>query len=545
MEAAAENNNQLVKLLEAPGVKQLGMMLALAGAIAIGIGIFSWSQKPPYMPLYAGLADKDAAEVTDAMRAANIPFRIEATGAISVPEEMVREARLKLAAQGLPHGGRDGIELIERDQGFGVSQFVESARYQHALETELVRTITALKPVRNARVHLAIPKPSAFTKDRQPASASVFVELYQGRVLEDDQVAAIVHLVASSIPEMSPKSVTVIDQFGRLLTRSSSDSPLSATVAQFEQIRRVENSYVSRIRELLEPLTGPGKVSTQVSVDLDFDVAEEASESFTPDQTKVRSEQLAEETRQGPPAAQGIPGSTTNTPPATATNASSGAGATPVSQSKSATRNFEMDRLVSHKKQQVGSVRRVSVAVLIDNINKLGADGKKSVVPLSADQLKRIEALIKEAVGFDEKRGDTVSVMNAAFAPVDAIVDTGPPIWEQVWARDLGRYIVALLALVALIYFVIRPAVRHMLGQKPQPVEAQVVPPQQLNAENQGAADAVPDLAEDKVDLGALTEEKSRQMATCCLSTTGPVRRTWPKKQERRPCKPMKCGKKR
>lgn len=273
----------LSQVKDIPAVRQAGLLLALAGAIALGIAGFFWSLSPTYVNLFTGLPDRDAAEVVTALRAAQIPHEVDAvTGAIRVPEARAREARMQLATQGLPQTTRPGIESINENPGFGTSQFVEGARYQHALEMEIARTISELRPVREARVHLALPKPSAFTRARQPASASVMLQLYPGRQIERDQVAAIVHLVASSIPDLATERVTVIDQAGRLLTNNDPNDPNVLAALQFEQRRRLEETLVARIQQLLEPFAGPGRVSAQVSVDMDFSVSRKRASASSP-----------------------------------------------------------------------------------------------------------------------------------------------------------------------------------------------------------------------------------------------------------------------
>ncbi|WP_221261565.1 flagellar basal-body MS-ring/collar protein FliF, partial [Xanthomonas campestris] len=295
--------------------RKLTMMAMIALAVAAGLAVFFWSQKPGYQALYTGLDDKGNAEAADLLRTAQIPFKIDqSTGAISVPQDRLYDARLKLAGSGLTGqqtGG--GFELMEKDPGFGVSQFVENARYQHALETELSRTIGTLRPVREARVHLAIPKPSAFTRQRDVASASVVLELRGGQGLERNQVDAIVNLVASSIPDMTPERVTVVDQSGRMLSIADPNSDSAQHAAQFEQVRRQESSYNQRIRELLEPMTGAGRVNPEVSVDMDFSVVEEARELYNGEPAKLRSEQVSDSSTSatGP---QGPPGATSNSP---------------------------------------------------------------------------------------------------------------------------------------------------------------------------------------------------------------------------------------
>ncbi|MEE7547260.1 flagellar M-ring protein FliF, partial [Xanthomonas sp. Kuri4-1] len=295
--------------------RKLGLMLMISLAVAAGLVVFFWSQQPDYAPLYTGLDDKGTAEATDLLRTAQIPFKLDqTTGAITVPQDKLYDARLKLAGSGLTgqnNGG--GFEMMEKDPGFGVSQFVENARYQHSLETELARTIGTLRPVRDARVHLAIPKPSAFTRQRDVASASVVLELRGGNTLERNQVDAIVNLVASSIPDLSPDRVTVVDQSGRMLTIADPNSDAALNAAQFEQVRRQESSFNQRIRELLEPMTGPGRVNPEVSVDMDFSVVEEARELYNGDPPKLRSEQVSENSS-NVPGPQGVPGAASNTP---------------------------------------------------------------------------------------------------------------------------------------------------------------------------------------------------------------------------------------
>lgn len=453
--------------------RRLGLMAMIAVAVAAGLSVFFWSQKPPMMPLYTGLDQKATAEATDLLRSAQIPFELDAaTGAISVPEKHLHDARLKLAGSGLADSGRLGFELMERDPGFGVSQFVETARYQHALETELARTITSLRPVREARVHLAIPKPSAFTRQRDVASASVMLELRGGQQLERNQVDAIVHMVASSIPDLAPERVTVVDQSGRMLTIADPNSDAALNAAQFDQVRRLESSYNQRIRELLEPMTGVGRVNPEVSVDMDFAVTEEARELYNGEPQKLRSEQISENSTasQGP---QGIPGATSNTPPGPGAAAPAagtpGAAApaatasTPTETSKNATRNYELDRTLQHTRQPPGRVKRVSVAVLVDHVPRPGSNGKVADQPLSAAELTRVEALVKQAVGFDAERGDTVSVMNAPFVR-EKVETEQPRWWENPQLRDALRLVLGAVVVLALLLGVLRPALRQITG---------------------------------------------------------------------------------
>ena len=440
--------------------RRLGLMAMIALAVAAGLFVFFWSQKSPMVPLYTGLDDKATAQATDLLRAAQIPFKLDpATGAITVPEQNVHDARLKLAGSGLTDGGRLGFELMERDPGFGVSQFVETARYQHALETELVRTITSLRPVRDARVHLAIPKPSAFTRQRDVASASVVLELRGGQQLERNQVDAIVHMVASSIPDLAPERVTVVDQSGRMLTIADPNSDAALNAAQFDQVRRLEGSYNQRIRELLEPMTGAGRVNPEVSVDMDFSVTEEARELYNGEPQKVRSEQISENST-NVPGPQGVPGAASNSPPGPAAAPATTAAA-PTETSKNATRNYELDRTLQHTRQPAGRVKRVSVAVLVDHVPRAGSNGKVVDQALSAAELTRIEALVKQAVGFSAERGDTVSVMNAPFVR-ESLPVVEPKLWENPQMRDWLRMGLGALVVLALLFGVLRPALRQI-----------------------------------------------------------------------------------
>lgn len=457
------------RIQEMPAIRQLIQIVMLAAALALGLWLFFWTQQPGFANLYSGLADRDAAELSEALRAANIPFKLEAGGsAIAVAENQLSEARLKMAALGLPQGARSGFEMIEGEQGFGVSQFVEGARYQMALETELARTIITLRPVRNARVHLAIPKPSAFTRMREESAASVLLELFPGRALESNQVKAIVHLVATSVPHMSPERVTVIDQSGRLLTQPDPNSEDAVSDRQFEQVQRIQEDYAARIARLLEPMTGPGRVSAQVSVDMDFSVVEEARELYNADPVKLRSEQVAEESRTGGADA-GIPGALPNTPPAGEADAAAAAPALPSAASRSATRNFEMDRTLVHSRQQPGRITRVSAAVLVDNIPRgVDADGNPISSPLEPEELARIETLVREAVGFSAERGDSVSVVNAGFNRPEPMGDPVPaPFWENPSIMQWARLGAGALAVLLVLFTVVRPTLNRVLNPAP------------------------------------------------------------------------------
>lgn len=475
---ATASLRDLGRLQDIPVLRQLGLLALVAAAIALGLWLFFWSQKPDFVPVQAGLDAKSTAEASELLRGAQIPFKLDpASGALAVPLDQVGAARMALAAAGLPAGDRNGFESMQGDQGFGTSQFIENARYQHAQEIELARTIANLRPVREARVHLALPKPSAFTRQKDPASASVVLQLRSGSTLEQGQVNAIVHLVASSIPELPPERVTVVDQFGRMLSNADPDSDDAIGAKQFEQQRRQESVYVQRIEELLEPMTGPGRISAKVSVDMDFAQTEEASERYGPQPAMVRSEQVSESGDLGgagaDAVAQGVPGSASNTPDA-ANPAPAPAAAAPGNGSRSSVRNYELDRTLTHTRQAPGRIRRVTAAVLVDNVAPAAAaatDGKPAKPAagraLSAEEIARIETLVQQAIGFDAARGDVVSVVNAPFArnALDA-PEEGPPIWQHPRARELARLVFGGLAVLLLIFTVLRPASRQLLAPK-------------------------------------------------------------------------------
>ena len=297
------------------GMRPLLVLLGIAAAVAAGVTVAIWSQGPNWGLLYATLTTDDAANVVQALQSADIEYKVDSgTGAVMVPQDRISDARLKLAAQGLPAGDGGGFELIRKDPGFGVSQFMENARYQHALEVELVRTITSLQAVEAARVHLATPAQSAFVRDRKPGSASVFIKLRPGRTLEAEQVSGIVHLVASSIPGLEADGVTVVDQQGRLLSAPKSPEAQAAD-EQIEAAHRIETKYVSRIEELLAPMIGAGRVRAQVTAELDASATEETHEQYNPQSQVVRSEQLAEQMNSSGAGAGGVPGALSNQPP--------------------------------------------------------------------------------------------------------------------------------------------------------------------------------------------------------------------------------------
>jgi flagellar M-ring protein FliF len=487
-------------------LKPLLLLVGIAMAVAAGVTVVLWSRGPTYSTLYANLGTQDQAQITQALDAAQIPYRMApGSSTIEVPAEKLNDARLKLAGQGLPEGG-GGFAMMDKDPGFGVSQFMENARYQHALEAELARTIAALRPVEGARVHLAVPRPSAFVRDHKGASASVFLQLKQGRRLEQEQIQAIVNLVASSIPDLEANAVTVVDQQGRLLSSPEGHDQFSMREQQYDMIHRLEDDYGQRIEALLIPLVGPGRVHAQVVAQMDMAVTEEAHEQYKPDSQIVRSEQTSESVTKDANGTQGVPGALTNQPPAAgvaqppapntppkpaagapgaaaaAAAAATTVAATPTTEStsKQATKNYEIDRTVAYTKQPAGRLRRITVAVLIDNLRTVGKDGKPKETPLAKEQLDHINQLVKDAVGYDEQRGDSVNVVNASFTQDTTPVPDGelvsPKIWESPMFLDIAKIVGGLVVLLVLVLSVIRPLVKNLIAPTAQQMQVHVLP---------------------------------------------------------------------
>ena len=445
--------------------KPVMMLVGLAAAVAAGVGVVLWSQGPTYGLLYSNLADEEAAAITQSLSSAGIKYRMEnGTGGISVPVERINEARLMLAGQGVLQSG--GFASLSKEGGLGVSQFMESARYQHALEQELARTISSLQQVAAARVHIAVARNSSFVRDRSPGSASVFLQMKPGRRLASEQVTAIVNLVASSLPDIDASQVTVVDQQGRLLSSPQGQDEFAARDQQVEFTRQFEESYSQRIEALIAPLVGVGRVRAEVSAQFDMSAVEEAREQYSPDSQIVRSEQVSEDRRAGTGGAAGVPGSLSNQPQGRAPNAVV-ANESKQDGSTQSTRNYEIDRTIAYTRQPAGRLKRISVAVLVDNVQVKGKDGKLTEVALTPEQINRVTTLVKDAVGFDEERGDSVNVVNSAWSG-DPRVAAGEleslPVWEQPWARDAAKLLIGLIALLALVFAVLRPLGRQFAG---------------------------------------------------------------------------------
>ncbi|MCG7873994.1 MAG: flagellar basal-body MS-ring/collar protein FliF [Candidatus Thiodiazotropha lotti] len=467
----AANEVEVARIQDNPIVRQIAVMVGIAASVALGVAVVLWTQKPSYAPLFGNLPNKDAMEISQALQQAGIDYEIDqANGIVMVPSSSLQEARMKLAGQGLPRSGSTGFELMQEDTGFSTSKLVETARYQRAIEGELARSIMTMANVDSARVHLATPKQSVFIRKRKFPSASVVVKLYPGRSLEKGHVEAITHLVASSVPELDVSNVTVVDQKGRLLSTKKDSREMQLTSRQFEYTRELEGHYKQRIEDILEPVVGRENLRAEVTADVDFTYVEQTQEYYNPDVNALRSEQINEQ-QSVLSDVQGVPGALTNQPPAAANapqvaGGEGEAGGTPVNTSKRATRNFELDKTISHTRLPSSRLRKLSVAVVVNDRYQAGEDGVAVPVERTAEEITRISNLVKEAVGFEIQRGDRVQVISEAFyvpQPMEPLPEV--PMWEQSWFWDLIRQVGGALLFLLLVFGVLKPTMTRLTKQ--------------------------------------------------------------------------------
>jgi flagellar M-ring protein FliF len=453
-------------------LRQIGLMVGLAASVALGLAVVLWAQEPNYQPVVGDLSSYNPQDVTSILDNSGIDYKMDPrTGALLVPSEQVYDARLKLAAEGVTDRQTMGYELLDQERGLGTSQFMETISYRRGLEGELARTVASMRGVRNARVHLAIPERSVFVRDARDPSASVFLEVFAGRRPEQEQINAIVNLVAGSVPMMSKEHVTVVDQNGNLLTGKESQSTADQMADQYEYTAKVEERLTRRVASLIAPIVGDGRYRAEVSADLDFSSVEQAEELFNPEQQAVRSErELTEQRAAG--AQGGIPGALANQPPADATVPEQAAGADggeaapqPVNVRRESTRNYEMDRTVSYRRQELGRVKRVTVALAVDDMKVVDPQtGEVSYEPWPEQELQRLSMLVRDAVGYSAARGDSVTVMNTAFAPEEAVEFEAPAFWEQPWFWDLMKQVLAGLVILVLVLGLLRPTLKSLSG---------------------------------------------------------------------------------
>lgn len=474
--------------------KKLGLILATAAIIALLVGALMWSQTPDYRVLYNDVSDQDGAAIISALQQMNVPYKFSASGgAILVPDKQVHEVRLRLAGQGLPKGGLPGFELME-NQKFGSSQFLEQVNYQRALEGELARSVQSLSAVQSARIHLAIAKPSVFSREKQQPSVSVLLNLYPGRVLGVDQVSAIVHLMSSSVPNLPVKNVTVVDQNGNLLsTQNENNQDKRFDAKQLQYIQELEENYIRRIETILTPITGATNVRAQVTADLDFSRVERAEEIYRPNNTEsdaaaIRSQQTLEAISTGSKIDGGIPGALTNRPPEPAIapvdiegkkaadgeeeeSAGDKTPPLPTDQKKESTINYEVDKTVQHIQQSTGNIKRLSAAVVVNYRKKLNENGEVAYEPLTAEEIKEINNLVKEAMGYNERRGDSLTVTNNLFtADEETILDAS--FWKDpdtiMLAKEIGKQLLIAAIVLFFLLKILRPFLKS-LAQQPVP----------------------------------------------------------------------------
>ncbi|KTD73505.1 flagellar basal-body MS-ring/collar protein FliF [Legionella tucsonensis] len=465
--------------------RQIGLLVGVAASIAIGLAVVLWSRDPNYVPLYTQMNARDAAEVVSALERNGIDFRIDNNNSmIMVAADSLQNVRLKLAMEGLPRDSVGSGELFSSSNAFNSSQFMENARYKQALEAELARTISKFNDIKSARVHLAIPRESAFVRDAHEPSASVFLDVYSGLELKKHTIAAIVNLVASSIPSLSASRVTVVDQDGQLLNEGGGQTPFTDTERFLDYRQNLEHQYAQKIQDILTPILGYGRVRAKVSADIDFTSYEQTQEMFNPELPSLRSEQTMEEKRSVSNEAVGVPGTLSNIPQAKPTLNPKNAPpknvppneppqtATDTNQTSDlrtqSTKNFELDKTISHTKNQPGTIKRLTVAVLVDNRAVMDEKTKKMTkTPLTQKEIQQIKILVADAIGLNVQRGDSLNVINTDFVKPDPIVAIPE---ERFWQKDIFWSIVkqttAALFVLALIFGVLRPMLKTLASNR-------------------------------------------------------------------------------
>ncbi len=456
--------------------QKLKLGLGVLALLAIALAFFFIGRQPDWRVLYANLGDKDGGAVVAQLTQMNVPYKYtEGGGAIMVPADKVHDTRLRLASQGLPKGTVSGFELMESNR-FGMTQFQERLTFQRGLEGELTRSIQSLSSVQSARVHLALPNQNGFFREQQKPSASVLLTLHPGRTLDKAQVAGIVHLVAASVPEMNPKAVSIVDDAGNLLSNTPEGGAQGADVQKLQYVQQLEQNYTRRILDMLEPLVGVGNVKAQVNADVDFSLVESTSEQHrpnqTPDSSAVRSQQIVEDGSAPAARPAGVPGATSNQPPATGSapingsaaplgvTSNGGAAAAGGNSRRESVINYEVDKTVKVVREASGSVRRLSAAVVINHRNSTDKSGRETSQPIPQQQLEQMTALVRETIGFNQERGDSVNLMNAAFN-VTKVPEPAPLAWwMQTDKQELARSLAWPLATVGLGLLVLLGLVR-------------------------------------------------------------------------------------
>ena len=469
-------------LPETQGTRVFLLAVSAAAILAVMTGIWMWTSQPDYRVLFSNYTDRDGGAIVASLQTMNIPYKFSDGGsAILVPESMVHDARLKLASQGLPKGGNVGFELME-NQKMGISQFLEQVNFQRALEGELARSIETISAVQSARVHLAIPKDSVFVRDQQKPTASVILNLYSSRLLDQQQVSAIIHLVASSVPDLPAQNVTIVDQSGNLLsdtTKQVGAGQLNPT--QLKYVQDLQIGIVKRIESIISPIVGNANVRAEATADVDFTHVEQAAETYkpnpTPDTSTVRSMQSSEAGNKAGPGASGIPGALSNQPPVNATapiiapavgqNGTASAATSSPSQ-KESTVNYEVDKTVRYTQQAMGGIKRLDVAVVVNFKHELDKTGKPINRELNDGEKAQITALAKEAMGFNPERGDTINVVNTQFISTEKD-NVDVPLWKQAetieMIKNILKYVIGGVAIIYLFFGYLRPLISNIMNR--------------------------------------------------------------------------------
>ena len=480
-----------------PMLRQLGLLVGLAASIALGVYIVIWAQEPVYAPLYGDLSEMDASQVINQLEQSNTPYKYDAgSGVISVAAEDIHEVRIRMASSGLPSSAERGLAMLYDDQSIGTSAFIEGARYNQAVAEELQRSIASLDIVTAARVHLAIPQKSAFIRNRSEANASVVVSLARGRTLSESQIAGIVYLVASSVSDLDPENVTLIDQRGRLLSGQGGSEEMQMSNEQLRYAHQIENSLTERVVRMLAPLYGEDNVRVQVTAAIDHTAEERTVEQFGQQEPVLRSEQISEDTTTEAQAV-GVPGALVPTPPNAAQEGEIEGVEPAGNTSRRSTRNYEVDRTISHIKAAGGQIQRLSVAVVLNYQSQEvapvvgvpaepGADEAApeepaaatfEMVAVSPEELAQVEQIVREAVGINAGRGDTVSISSAQFKQFIPDLPEEPGFLDSLSDfAGAGKMMLGFIALMALIFGVLRPMLKSLVSASASAVMANAQP---------------------------------------------------------------------
>lgn len=516
---------------QTPTGRNFFLAIIAATALSIITGVWLWSQQPEYKVLYSNFSDRDGGAIVASLQQMNIPYKYAEGGiAILVPAANVHDARLKLASQGLPKGGNVGFELME-NQKLGISQFLEQVNFQRALEGELARSIQAVGAVQSARVHLALPKPSVFVRDQQKPTASVLLNLHAGRALDQAQVTAIVHLVATSVPELVLSNITVVDQNGILLSENGKGPGKTLDPNQLKYVQQLQANLVKQIESIVTPIVGPNNVRAEATADVDFSQVEQAKETYLPnqppDKAAVRSLQSSESNSPAGSTAAGVPGALTNQPPTPATAPINAAnptaaptaapGTTTASVSgnarKDVTTNYEVDKTVSYSQSAMAGLKRLSVAVVVNHKRIVDPKtGKVTVKALTAIEMSQIENLVKEAMGFNDARKDSVKVINTPFDGVDKPeVIPVPPVWwkdpvNHALAKELAKWSFVIVVCLYLFVRILLPLLRPVMRKFDELTKPPPPPPPEPEPEPE------PEVTEEEIEAKTALQEMEAKL---------------------------------